>query len=218
MIKIVCISDTHEAELEPEMFPDGDILVHAGDLTYRGTIDSVTAAAKQLGKLRNKFERIIAIPGNHDFLFEKEPVLARKIMEEHGIDLLINESLTTHGLKFWGSPTCPPFGRWAFYKNDKEREELWNSIPNDTDVVITHGPAEYILDEVECINHMGYSLEHTGCEYLHKRLMELKPQLHVCGHIHEGYGKKLLNGTIFINASYKDERYRPVNKPIVVEL
>ena len=54
MIKIVCISDTHEAELEPEMFPDGDILVHAGDLTYRGTIDSVTAAAKQLGKLRGR--------------------------------------------------------------------------------------------------------------------------------------------------------------------
>lgn len=210
-LKVACISDTHCHDLAKLEFPVADILVHAGDATYRGSVKEVTEFAEKLGKLKDKYESIYFIPGNHDWLFELQPRLAREIMEEKGINVLINQSIDHRGFKIWGSPTCPPFGKWAFYKNDIERYELWNTIPDDTDIIITHGPAKFILDGVECINYMGYDIEHTGCAHLANRIIDLKPKLHVCGHIHEGHGSVKKDGTVYINAAIMNERYYPKN-------
>ena len=49
-------------------------------------------------------------------------------------------------------------------------------------------------------------------------MLRVKPQLHVFGHIHEGYGERFLGGIHFVNASLCDERYRSVNAPVVVDL
>jgi Icc-related predicted phosphoesterase len=84
-------------------------------------------------------------------------------------------------------------------------------IPVGTDVLITHGPAFGLHDIV--VNGTN-----TGCKDLLQRIIEVKPKVHVCGHIHEGYGSIKKGETRFINASVLNESYELVNKPIVFEI
>jgi hypothetical protein len=50
------------------------------------------------------------------------------------------------------------------------------------------------------------------------KLQDLK--IHAFGHIHEEYGSKTIgeNGPIFVNASTCTLRYKPWNKPILIEI
>jgi len=111
--------------------------------------------------------------------------------------------------------TSPEFYNWAYNlpRNGKELEEKWNNIPDDTDILITHGPAWGILDTV--VNRRDVNL---GCEMLAKRLEVVKPLIHSCGHIHTGYGYVEKNGTHFFNASILDERYRYNQKPFDITI
>jgi hypothetical protein len=60
-------------------------------------------------------------------------------------------------------------------------------IPDDTDVLITHGPPHGVLDAA-----MDGFL--CGCEELLDAVTtRVKPRLHIFGHIHEGYGKIVLS-------------------------
>ena len=79
----------------------------------------------------------------------------------------------------------------------------------NTDILITHGPVYGLLDYAP----MG---GHVGCEMLYQRVFEVKPKIHVCGHIHSAYGQKSIDGVEFLNASVLDERYEHAHKPIVV--
>lgn len=91
----------------------------------------------------------------------------------------------------------------------------------DGDVLITHGPPHGILDEAPMPNPDTKD-RHVGCEMLLDRVLQIRPQLHVFGHIHEGYGvlstecHSLQTKTTFVNAATCDAAYRPVNAPIVV--
>jgi Icc-related predicted phosphoesterase len=110
---------------------------------------------------------------------------------------------------FYGSPWQPWFLNWAFnLQRGKEIQEKWDLISNDVDVLITHGPAFGILDR----NING---ENAGCENLLSKIEEIRPKVHVCGHIHEGYGQTVRHSIKFINASVNNERYRPTNNPIL---
>ena len=79
-------------------------------------------------------------------------------------------------------------------------------------MLITHGPPAGILDQP-----FGNG-EHAGCELLLKRVEEVRPRLHVFGHIHGSYGQTRIGETLFVNASLCDERYQPVNRPHVIEI
>ena len=68
LIKIVCISDTHNST--PQNIPDGDVLLHAGDLTRRGTFDELQAQLDWIATLPHKYKLVIA--GNHDLLLDSE--------------------------------------------------------------------------------------------------------------------------------------------------
>lgn len=193
-------------------------MVHAGDATYRGTEKEVIQVAKSFEKFKVDNRRfsayldIIFVPGNHDWLFEKDKDLAMKIMRDHGVEVLINESIDINGFKIWGSPVTPPFCNWAFNWSSRDREDLWKTIPEGMDMIVTHGPPIYIMDEV-----MEYmKSKHTGCSYLADRIVALKPKYHLFGHIHEGYGIKTIGDTTYVNAAIMDGRYRPVNHPIYV--
>lgn len=111
------------------------------------------------------------------------------------------------------SPYQPEFCDWAFNlpADSNEIGEVWSKIPNDVDVLITHGPPAQILD----FTSGGL---HVGCPRLLKRVKQVKPRLHVFGHIHEGYGVEEEDSTIFVNASTCDLRYRPSQKPRVIPL
>ena len=213
MMKIVCLSDTHNSNSQIEV-PDGDLLIHAGDATITGTIDEIVLFNEWFAGLPHKYKIFVA--GNHDWLFENNPIPARKILSDK-IIYLRDSFVEIEGLKIYGSPWQPRFFDWAFnLTRGAELAEKWKLIPDDTDILITHGPPFGILDEVP----RRYFVENTGCEELRKRVEELrlnKLKLHVFGHIHCGYGRAEKFGVKFINASNCDESYAPTNAPIVVD-
>ena len=210
-MKIVCISDTH-CQISKVTLPAGDVLVHSGDLTYRGSTKEVAKELYDLKQKANNFKNIIMIAGNHDRLAETDPTMMRTLCGDNGITYLFDSSVEIDGKVFFGSPFQPEFCNWAFnVPRGPELAAIWKKIPDKVDVLLTHGPPAGILD-------LCPDGSRVGCEDLYKRVIEVKPELHVFGHIHHSYGMQLFNGTIFVNASICTEQYRPTNKPVVVEL
>jgi len=194
--------------------PKGDVLIHCGDFTVTGTVSEITQFNRELLRQANKFNHIIIIAGNHDLLFERQPQLARSLLDSR-VNYLQDSFCVIDGIKFYGSPYQPRFFDWAFnLMRGAELAEKWNLIPDETDVLITHGPPFGILDEVP----RQYFIENTGCEELRKRVETIKPKLHIFGHIHCGYGTTEKFGVKFANASNCDESYEPTNAPLVIDL
>jgi len=209
-MRIVCISDTHLAHEKSKIkVPDGNILIHAGDGTYEGTVAEITDFNRWLAHFHHKHKILIA--GNHDWLFQKDPALARSILSP-SITYLQDSMVQIRDLKIYGSPWQPEFLEWAFNLPRGPRlREKWRLIPEDTDILITHGPPAGILDQTP-------DGEHVGCADLHEAVVRIKPMLHVFGHVHHGHGSQEVSGTKFVNASICDEEYLPSNAPIVVDL
>ena len=174
-MKIVTIADTHGLHNQLKNIPDGDILIHAGDLTNIGEIDDVIKFNEFLGKLPHRKKIVVA--GNHDFCFEKEP--GTRDLLTNAIYLEDSE-VTIGGIKFYGSPWTPRFGNWAFmlFRCGEQLKYRWDLIPNDTDILITHGPPLGILDTVLPRD------ENVGCELLIKKVQKVKPKYHIFGYIH----------------------------------
>lgn len=205
-MRLVCISDTHGRHRELAL-PAGDLLLHAGDFSKRGTPAEIQDFNAWLAELPHPHKVVIA--GNHDFLFEREPEQARALLtaaiylEDSGVDIA--------GLKIWGSPVSPRFFDWAFNRSrGPEIRSHWAQIPTDTDLLVVHGPPAGILDKT----WMG---QHVGCQDLKQVVEQIRPACVVFGHIHESYGSLRQGQTLYVNASSLDHRYRPVHAPLVLE-
>lgn len=210
-MRLVMISDTHGMH-DKLSLPDGDVLIHAGDLCMSGSMPEAHTACEWLKRQQRKFAHVVFIAGNHDFAFERDNPLAY-LRGAGRVHYLLNSDITIDGVKFWGSPMTPWFNNWAFnVERGAAIMHYWRGIPADTQVLITHGPPMGILDK-------SFSKgEHLGCEDLRERVVVLKPRVHVFGHIHGGYGIDWIWGTQFINASVVDETYKVVNVPIVCDI
>ena len=128
----------------------------------------------------------------------------------------IESSEFSRPIKFWGSPWQPEFYNWAFNlpRQGKELEAKWAAIPTDTDILITHGPVQGHLD----MSGPPYNEPNLGCPLLRHHIDTVsRPKIHVCGHIHGGYGYKFDGQTHFFNASILNERYEYVNKPVTFD-
>ena len=218
-MRIVCISDTHGLH-DKLKIPDGDLLIHSGDLCNTGTEQDVQVFAKWIDRLPHRWKIVIA--GNHDWFFQQNPDLAHAYLEP-GVIYLQDSGCEIEGLKFWGSPWQPWFQDWAFNlpRRGHQIREKWNLIPFDTDVLITHGPPHGVRDRVRPQGNRETepsSYDPLGCEELAIRVKAVKPRLHVFGHIHDGHGTIEGDDTRFVNASICTEAYQPTNAPIVVEL
>lgn len=207
-MEITFISDTHWLISDAndlldlsDLLPGGPILVHAGDVSGRGTEREIRLFLKWFSSL--PYTHKILISGNHDFLFEvAKPEEIKALLAEYpGITYLNDSGVTIEGIKFWGSPVTPFFHNWAFNRWPSEIKPHWDMIPEDVDVLITHGPPFGILDKTE------YTKEHVGCPQLLEKIKKIKPKVHVFGHIHEARGSHIENDTIFINASAVTLRY-----------
>lgn len=208
-MKIVCISDTHNRKMRHPV-PDGDILIHAGDATLNGTIEELRQFSDWFAVFPHQYKIFVA--GNHDWLFQTDNARARRTLGS-SIIYLQDEACEIEGLKIWGSPWQPWFMDWAFnlYRGPQLREK-WALIPDDTNILITHGPPSRIQDLVP----RG---EYTGCEDLLVRVRALtRLKLHVFGHIHEGYGQIEKFGVQFVNAAICDGAYAAINKSIIVDI
>ena len=223
-LKIVIISDTHEKHEQVEV-PDGDLLIHCGDWTNRGEINKMGDFFKWFGKQKPK--RKICIAGNHELLLDganKEKVrsFVEEKCEEENIDYLFNSSIMIDEYKIYGSPWTPRFFNWSFNRDrGKDIAAEWAKIPDDVNILITHGPCYGVLDLIEDnIYNRGRDL-HQGCADLRARISELKYlRLHAAGHLHATINHKLIeiDGVKFVNASICDELYNPIQKPLVVYL
>lgn len=208
-MKLVLISDTHTMHNQVAM-PFGDILIHAGDFTYTGARHEYEDVIEWLKGQSHCFSHIVLIAGNHDF--------GSRIFLEGiapNVHYLENSGIAINGIKFWGSPITPTFGRWAHMAmRGAMIRAYWNTIPNDTDVLITHGPPVGILDLPSSASSFR-----LGCEELHDIIFDVvKPKLHAFGHIHGGYGRVNYKGINFYNASIVDESYKVVNTPWIAEI
>lgn len=210
-MRIVCLSDTH---LQHDFkVPDGDMLLHAGDQTFEGTIPELQKFWKWFNGFPHKYKIFIA--GNHDWGYYNQWSIVSPMLERYeGITYLQDGEVIADGLKIYGSPWQPEFCNWAFNlgRYDGSLKEKWAMIPDDTNILITHGPPMHILDRT-------WAGEDVGCYDLSMRIQDLKNlKLHVFGHIHPAYGVVERFNCKFINASICNHQYRPVNAPIVVEV
>ena len=215
MKKIVAISDTHNRLPSIlDSIPSGDILIHSGDHTGTGSVESWANAMSQLNLISNKFKHIVIIAGNHDRGAEKNPELFNAICEQLGIIYLCDEEVVLDGIRIYGSPYTPKFFNWAFMLDGEEAARTkWAAIPEGLDILVTHGPP-YGYGDILAENgsHPG---ESVGCSELKLAVGRSKPKFHIFGHIHEGYGKYQLGKSTLINAAICNEYYQPINKPQV---
>lgn len=211
-MRIVVLSDTHGLHGLISAIPDGDVLIHAGDLVGRGALTEVAEFFAWYGSLPHAHKIVIA--GNHDWGFERQPTLAEGLVPT-GVRYLRDSGVTIDGVKFWGSPWQPWFYNWAFnLLRGPEIAAKWALIPDDTNVLITHGPPRGILDLTN-----GYPAEHVGCDDLLARIDHLSQlRLHAFGHIHEGYGQEQHGAVRYVNASICTADYAPTNSPVVIDL
>jgi Icc-related predicted phosphoesterase len=214
-MKIVTISDIHGNLVEK--MPDGDILVIAGDICP-ATNHQIQYQAEWLERRFNlwleslNYDHIVCIAGNHDFVFEKAPELVPKLKCHY----LQESSVVIEGLKFYGHPYTPWFHDWAWNRYYDQLIEINEKIPDDTNVLITHGPPYGILD---VLKDPYRTKENLGCKALRERIDQLPDlKLSVFGHLHSAEGILKIGDTTFINASYLDESYSPTYAPKVIDL
>lgn len=216
-MKIACVSDLH-GHL-PEI-PECDILLIGGDIVPLEYQRSMAASAGWLGgPFREWLDDIVvrrdtevfAVAGNHDIIFERRPDMVPELNWFY-----LHDSAATvdqHG-RVWayGSPYQPTFGAgWAFNLPEAKLVEKWSHIPKGIDILLLHGPPYGEGD-------LTIDGRHVGSLGLHERVLEVKPKLVVCGHIHEAYGLHPFGDTLIVNASLVNHDYEPVNPIQVVEL
>lgn len=207
-MRIVLISDTHNQHRALQL-PEGDLLIHAGDISGRGLQSEVQDFMDWMGRL--PYQHKVLIAGNHDFLAERNPEQFASMLPE-GVTYLNDSGTEIEGFKVWGSPIQPWFYDWAFNRQrGADIARHWDLIPADTDILITHGPPHGILDRVQ-------DGQHVGCEELLKKVEAIQPLLHVFGHIHEAHGEEQHGTTRFVNASVLNLRYLLVWDATIVDL
>ena len=216
-MKITFISDTHtrQGQIPYSDLPGGDLLIHAGDIMNSGYNKNDIFDFLYWYDSIPDYTTKIFIAGNHDRMFENHPEDVKQWLSEFpNITYLQDQAITVDGIKIYGSPWQPEFFSWAFNLPRKGPGLMskWEAIPDDTDILITHGPAFGTLDTVA-----GRQYDNLGCELLAERIERLKPKIHVCGHIHSGYGYTFKDGTHFFNAAVLNERYNYTQKPITFD-
>ena len=216
---ITVISDTHGKHNEiTQDLPGGDLLLHAGDISSMGYQHEVQQFCKWFNNVEN-YDHKIFIAGNHDWGFQNNVEKIMEIVNSYKTVTYIQDETISVGddkkmVNVYGSPWQPEFYNWAFNlpKNGVELAAKWDAIPDNTDILITHGPAFGVLDTVA-----GKMWDNLGCQLLTDKIKTIKPKIHLCGHIHSGYGYFFDGDTHFLNASVLNEAYQYTNEPLTFE-
>jgi Icc-related predicted phosphoesterase len=206
-LRLVLLSDTHQLHREVDV-PDGDIFIHAGDFTlFSESMDAVVDFNDWLAELPHRYK--IVVPGNHEFFPEADPS-ERSLLSNATV--LINEGTEIDGLRIWGSPVTPLCGGAFGLSSAKDRKRLYSRIPQDIDILVSHGPPFGILDTAPI------SGSHEGCRELLDAVTRVSPKLHVFGHIHAASGVFQTAQTTFVNASRLGLNHDPDEGPFIFEM
>ena len=197
MISIVALSDTHwtNSRLRKLKVPTGDILVHAGDATFRGKPSEWENFNEWFAALPHKHK--VFVPGNHDFNYNERLPLTREI----------------EGIKFGFMSEVPNLPDWAYHATEHFMQELLKAI-GPVDVLVTHGPSNEVLDRVD--DKKGK--HHYGGYALRSYVLETAPKVHIHGHVHSSHGDKWFGKTHVYNVSICDEEYEMAYPVTVIEM
>lgn len=218
-MRFVVLSDTHGKHDELGELPTGDVLIHCGDYSMCGGLKETRLFFDWFSAQPHKHK--IVVPGNHEVSlcpFRAKKWVAWRTQElvtsYKNVEILVDRAIFIDGLKIYGSPWCggdeKVMSDWGFYLVDSVREHVFDGIPEDTDILVTHTPPFGILDK--CND------ENFGCRFLRKRVDEIKPVWHLFGHIHESSGVYLSDYTEFYNTAVMDEDYKVKHKVLVKDL
>ena len=220
-MKVHCISDTHNKHEEIDL-PGGDLLIHSGDIM---SSDNPSELLQFLMWLESQlYTTKLFIAGNHDHLLEQKPELIEKILKLFpNIIYLQDSEVTIDGIKFYGAPWIPTNREgkaFSYLRTDHtSADSHWAKIPDDTDVLITHGPAYNKLDKIMRPIRKDQTKLNLGCPELGEKIKDVNPQLHICGHIHSSQGILDVSEptTTYINAASLGEDYQYSNKRRYIE-
>jgi Icc-related predicted phosphoesterase len=231
-MKIVAFSDTHGKHEQLEI-PSGDVLIFAGD----SNVASKNKFEKWIEWFKSHSHPIkIFIAGNHDWFYEKQISNMIRYFDNHEVNYRPKDTIYTEGLfylennsvtinvpvisgdgeidnilKIYGTPYTPTFYNWAFMADEDKLEYIYSNIPNDTDILVTHGPAKYTLD-------LNRFRESRGSKaLLYKIMNDLNLKAHIFGHIHPTYEIDRQSG-VSRNVGVLNEDYNLVWKPTIIEL
>jgi len=219
-IRLVAISDTHCRHRRMQI-PAGDILIHAGDATMAGELDSLEDLDAWFGDLPHPVK--IFVPGNHDIVFHRTfydsqwwrfgstPPRPVPFLFKNAI-VLIDDVIEVCGIRVLGSPWVPKYHDWAFNLEQHELDTHWQMLPvQGVDVLITHGPPQGR-------RAVWKDADDIGDPALLAYTRRLRPAAHIFGHVHAGYGKVVDNGVAYVNAAAVNSAYNASNRPIVIDL
>lgn len=220
-LRLVVTSDTHFA-FDSSLIPDGDVLIHCGDLMYTGYQDEWPAVIESLAAMPHKTK--IAVPGNHDFHIQNYLGIARADLRRRaGVKLLDDSnpiSNLPNGMQVFGVPFITGLPGWAWNRLEYGLEQWLAQWAVQPDIVVSHGPLYKVLDAVNPTAETEGSRNHVGSwklsEWYHK--LSTKPDYFFHGHIHESYGEHHEWGTSFYNVAMCDKYYKQVNPAVVIDL
>lgn len=225
-MKIVAISDLHGNT--PKKLPKADLLVIAGDIIPSLGHDIIQQEIWVndifIPYIENKAENVVFCPGNHDHFFED---LMKNNLEDEfraslpaNVHYLRDNAVTIEGIKIWGSPWSKEFCGWPFMKQEIGLDEVYSLIPDDVNIILSHGPAKGYCDMMEQYNET----EHLGSASLTNHIKRIQPMYVFSGHIHSGSHdpiiivEKLEHPTHIVNVSLLDEEYKMKYKPFEVKI
>merc|ERR1711963_579325 len=198
--RVVCVSDTHNRHGDLKI-PEGDIFIHAGDITQRGTLPELQDFNKWLVTLPHKHK--IVIGGNHDEILLSPTINKNEILSN--CTYLEFSSISVYGWKIYGYPSSiklfsspdasylsgflysfldylKPYKAFQVHMRTKEHNDALSSIPSDCDILVSHGPP-YGAGDLTSRGRMN------GDKELRSIIdTQIKPKYHIFGHIHEAYG------------------------------
>lgn len=214
-MKIVATSDTHFSPIEPPGgWPDGDVFIHAGDALYAGTPMEWMPFVDDMNLLKQYKEKYF-VPGNHDKHVELYTGSSWQELEDAGVITLMGKKtkqVLPNGMTLAGMPYVTNLPYWAFNREEEQIAQFLESLGR-VDILVTHTPPRGLLDR----DYLKKGT-HYGSTALRRYLHKFQPQIIICGHVHEGYGKVVEDRTTVYNVCMCDIDYKQTNPPVVIDL
>ena len=217
-MKICAISDIHGDLIE---IPECDVLCICGDIFSLEIQRNPTECHEWFFSEFLPWaeacscEQVYYIAGNHDFFFENFDA------EKGNSDKVVyleNDLIEYKGIKFYGTPYCKQCGIWAFTRSPRELKGIFNKIPYNVDVLLTHD-APYGVSDI-CLEPTPWNTgEHIGNSQLEEAIIEKKPTFNLHGHLHSAnHNYEMLGNTKVYNVSIKNEKYKVSYNPLIIEI
>lgn len=170
-------------------------------------------------------EKVIFIAGNHDLMIERDPDWFKVEFPKHSkvtyLQHELYEYISTQDGKVYsifGTPYCKIFGNWAFMREKETLEKLYNEIPNNLDILISHDAP--LLCGLGFINqNVRWGNQEAGNPILASAILNKRPKYVFNGHIHSGnHQLQEIDNTKLANVSIVDEHYDLVYKPLILDI